>query len=232
MLAEAKRSKKTCTWFHSQLYVLFQKLFESTMRTILLLQPLLLLVLAHRIEIQETITEATTTEDGLFWTQYLPEYWLTTTESNPPLPYKQSAEKEKDRYTAGNTLCRADQKCDFHQGVTYKYCYVDYSNNWDYCCTGDCDYHGYTYMWCDSGDQWQYCGDPGETNIDGRPCHYAYPCGMHQEKSRASSYWCYVDHKLNWNRCCSPSSKCDYHGYSYKWCYTGYKKETNWQYCK
>ncbi|KAL3847338.1 hypothetical protein ACJMK2_018253 [Sinanodonta woodiana] len=205
------------------------------MRNKILIQPLVLLFLAHCIETRdETARETTTSEDVVVLPQHQSGNTLNTTEHNPPLQQKNKETlKVDDRYTAGRTSCRADNKCDFHGGVSYKYCYVDYSDNWDYCCTGPCDYHqGTTYLWCESGSKSQYCGNAGNINIDGRTCYYSHPCGMHQEKGKEPFYWCYVDHKLNWNRCCRPGSKCDYHGAAYKWCYTGYQKDTSWYECK
>ncbi|KAL3847367.1 hypothetical protein ACJMK2_018282 [Sinanodonta woodiana] len=193
------------------------------MRAKVLLQPLLLLGMALGTETRdETPNETTTTEDGLFLTQYHSDNRLNNTAHATRVDYK----------TAGNSFCRPGQTCGYQEGKRYSFCYVDYSNNWDYCCTGPCDYHGKSYMWCLSGYKWQYCGDAGYLNIDGIPCYHSHPCGMHQEASKESDYWCYVDHKLSWNRCCAPSSKCDYHGLSYKWCYTGYKKDTDWYECK
>ncbi|KAL3847331.1 hypothetical protein ACJMK2_018246 [Sinanodonta woodiana] len=210
------------------MYVLLQELFESTMRTKVLLQPLVLLVLVHGIETQyEAATETTTTEDDVIFTQYQSESKFNTTEYNHPLKNQKSSATGVHQKTAGNSFCRSDHTCGYHEGQAYSFCYVDYSDNWDYCCTGKCDYHEYSYLWCASGNKWQYCGDAGLISIDGTPCHYLHPCGMHQEKGKDSTYWCYVDHRLNWRRCCAPSSKCDYYGYNYKWCYTGYKKETS-----
>ena len=203
------------------------------MRTTLLLQLLVRLVLALSIESQdETASETTTTDDGVYLPQYQSEMRMNTTERNPLSKQEYSSANHKPVITAGNSLCRSDTYCDFHQNADYNYCYIDYSNNWDYCCVGRCDYHGYSYQWCQSGIEWQYCGNAGNINIDGIQCHYASGCGMHQEKSRGATYWCYVDHKLNWNRCCAPHSKCGHYGYKYTWCYTGYKRNTHWSYCK
>ncbi|KAL3847336.1 hypothetical protein ACJMK2_018251, partial [Sinanodonta woodiana] len=86
--------------------------FESTMRTKLLLQPLGLLILAIGIATQdETDNQTTTTEDGVIFQEYKSDNKLNTTEHNPPLKYKQSSATADDVFTAGNTLCRLDQKC-------------------------------------------------------------------------------------------------------------------------
>ncbi|KAK3598708.1 hypothetical protein CHS0354_003268 [Potamilus streckersoni] len=42
----------------------------------------------------------------------------------------------KDDYTAGNTKCRYNNKCGYHQSSKYRWCYMD--NGWDYCCSGNC----------------------------------------------------------------------------------------------
>ena len=142
----------------------------------------------------------------------------------------------KSRYsTAGNSLCRVDSPCGNH-GYSYSWCYTDYSNNWEYCCVGPCYHHGGTigYKWCNVGSTWEYCGsyfsgDHDEVrDVKQRPCLPNYPCGKHGASSRR--YWCYVDANKNWDYCCSPESACDYHGGTYKWCYTadnGY----HWDYC-
>ena len=133
--------------------------------------------------------------------------------------------------TAGNTVCREDSPCG-NRGYSYSWCYTDYSNNWEYCCVGPCDYQGATFKWCNIGNTWEYCGSypSGDESKDvkQRPCLSNYPCGKHGAYPR--TYWCYVDANKNWDWCCSPESSCDYHGEIYKWCYTtdrGYF----WAYC-
>ncbi|KAL3847363.1 hypothetical protein ACJMK2_018278 [Sinanodonta woodiana] len=201
------------------------------MKTKVIIQLLVLLVLAHGVETQDEPDNAmTTTGDGVFLPQYQSDNIFPNTEHNPLLKNQKSSAISNNK-TAGNSFCRWDQTCGFHEKQPYSFCYVDYSNRWDYCCTGECDYHGYSYLHCKTGNTWQYCGEAGTMDIDGRPCHYLHPCGMHLEAKTASTYWCYVDHRKNYGICCQPSSSCDNHGESYKWCWTGYKKETSWKYC-
>ncbi|XP_045158316.1 uncharacterized protein LOC123524297 [Mercenaria mercenaria] len=138
----------------------------------------------------------------------------------------------KDSYTAGNTLCRTGHSCGYH-GHKYSWCYVDFSGHWDYCCTGPCGFEkGTSYMWCKAGSEWQYCGNAGTTDIQGRKCLTGFPCGVHQEEGKADYFWCYVDMKKNWDRCCEPWDPCTPKGEIYGWCYTGYKKKTIWKKCR
>lgn len=133
--------------------------------------------------------------------------------------------------TAGNTMCREDSPCG-NRGYSYSWCYTDYSNHWEYCCVGPCDYQDLSHKWCNVGSTWEYCGGypSGDESKDvkQRPCVQNYPCGKHGVYPR--NYWCYVDADKNWDYCCSPESKCDFHGESYKWCYTA-DGEYFWAYC-
>ncbi|XP_025051059.1 endonuclease domain-containing 1 protein-like [Alligator sinensis] len=57
--------------------------------------------------------------------------------------------------------CRADFPCGLY-GKKYFWCYTDYRDNWDYCCSPQhyCGHHGQEYIWCyvsDSGTKWKYC---------------------------------------------------------------------------
>ncbi|KAL3835862.1 hypothetical protein ACJMK2_021323 [Sinanodonta woodiana] len=125
------------------------------------------------------------------------------------------------RYTAGRTLCRANTSCDNYQGTSYSWCYTDFSNRWDYCCDGECNYHDKTYLWCSAGDTWQYCGNCLTRDLQGRPCLDTFPCGVHNNelKQVMSYYWCYVDLNGNWDYCCAPHRKCRKGSKSYNWCY-------------
>ncbi|KAK3592320.1 hypothetical protein CHS0354_000876 [Potamilus streckersoni] len=139
--------------------------------------------------------------------------------------------RSRDRYTAGNTMCWPGEKCGFHQGTSYSWCITDNKRTWDYCCTGPCQYGFEEYMWCRSGHYWQYCGNAGGRDIYGRECLLSFPCGMHQEVGKESYYWCYVDAKKTWGRCCNMYSMCEQGHMDYFWCYTGYKMRSDWQYC-
>ncbi|KAK3610957.1 hypothetical protein CHS0354_039009 [Potamilus streckersoni] len=141
-------------------------------------------------------------------------------------------QRSTSEWTAGNTKCRHGNVCGYHQSTTYSYCYVDYSYNWDYCCTSACDYFGKDYLWCSAGSEWQYCGDAGYVGVDNIGCYYSHKCGAHQEYGKENYFWCYIDHKLNWRKCCAPSSPCDTYGLLYKWCYTGLKNISYWEHCK
>ena len=134
--------------------------------------------------------------------------------------------------TAGNSLCRQDHKCGKY-GESFSWCYTDYSNNWDYCCTDSCATRGENYLWCHSGSRWQYCGDAGMVNVVGRHCLPSSPCGLHLDvNANTNYYWCYEDNNKNWQYCCQPTCPCNWYSEGYTWCYTGYKLHTKWQYCK
>lgn len=138
----------------------------------------------------------------------------------------------EDSFTAGNSLCRYGDKCGYH-GYKYSWCYTSFSNHWDYCCTGPCGRAGGTdYWWCRSGSKWQYCGDSGRVvGTEGKSCLPSHPCGVHNEDGKAKYYWCLKDNNRNYQYCCQPEDSCSTKGYSYNWCYTGWKKDTSWQYC-
>ncbi|KAL3835860.1 hypothetical protein ACJMK2_021321 [Sinanodonta woodiana] len=146
----------------------------------------------------------------------------------PPLPSPQV-------FTAGRTLCWANTQCDNHLEQPYKWCYTDYSNRWDYCCNGDCNFHGKTYLWCYAGlKHWQYCGNCLTYDVQGRKCLINMPCGVHKNELKAgdSFYWCYVDLNLNWDYCCAPHSRCGQGAESYDWCYVGTDITSDaWRYC-
>ncbi|KAK3592315.1 hypothetical protein CHS0354_000870 [Potamilus streckersoni] len=146
------------------------------------------------------------------------QYFINQTEHHPnlrmnPIPVH--------IWTAGNTMCRPNNVCGFQQKTNYKWCYTDYSDNWDYCCIGACDFQGTTYMWCQTGKRWTYCGEYLKHDIQGRPCLFTFPCGLHQEVTGKTQrfYWCYVDVAHNWDYCCAPWSECKKHGFTYNWCY-------------
>ncbi|KAL3835851.1 hypothetical protein ACJMK2_021312 [Sinanodonta woodiana] len=126
-------------------------------------------------------------------------------------------------YTAGRTMCRSNNACGQHGGTSYTWCYTDFADGWDYCCTGECNYNGETYLWCSSGNTWQYCGNCLKTDIQGRPCLLTFPCGVHKNYLPETDryYWCYVDLDKNWDYCCAPHSKCGYHSWNFNWCYIG-----------
>ncbi|XP_052806536.1 uncharacterized protein LOC128235775 [Mya arenaria] len=135
--------------------------------------------------------------------------------------------------TAGSSLCREDTPCGFY-GYSYKWCYTDYSKKkWDYCCTDACARRGNNYYWCHSGNKWQYCGSPGTKTVDNTNCLSTSPCGLHLDvSSNTDYYWCYVDTFQNYRRCCQPGFPCGRHGYSYNWCWTGYKVHSGkWDKC-
>ncbi|KAL3836089.1 hypothetical protein ACJMK2_021542 [Sinanodonta woodiana] len=153
-----------------------------------------------------------------------------TTDNDHPVPLTESK-----KFTAGNTMCRWNEECGFHQGKKYSWCYTDYSDNWDYCCTTRCRYLDENYKWCQSGNQWQYCGSDLKKDINGRQCLQNFPCGTHMNEisSDRSYFWCYVDLALNWDFCCAPHSPCQMGSTTYYWCYIEvYKTITFWKPCK
>ena len=147
-----------------------------------------------------------------------------------------------DRYlTAGNSLCREDHPCGYHD-KNYYWCYTSWDNHWEYCCSRPCGYNGgSSYLWCHAGNTYEYCGKGGSVTVNGRQCLADHPCGLHRDSTtKYQYYWCYTDTKSNWEYCCSPEpdyNTCDYHkGTTYKWCKSNYYKtqtsgETAWQYC-
>ncbi|KAK3609881.1 hypothetical protein CHS0354_015073 [Potamilus streckersoni] len=139
-----------------------------------------------------------------------------------------------ENYTAGRTMCRSNDVCGFGEGTTYSWCFVDYFHDWDYCCTGPCDYAGWSYLWCQSGSSWQYCGNCLTKDVQGRPCLDTFPCGLHLEDidEIGRFYWCYVDLEQNWDYCCAPHSKCKKYDDKTGWCYVGGDKQNDmWTYC-
>ncbi|KAK3592316.1 hypothetical protein CHS0354_000872 [Potamilus streckersoni] len=144
--------------------------------------------------------------------------YINQTERNPNL----RSNKDTQIFTAGNTMCRRDNKCGYHQRQRYKWCYTDYSDNWDFCCTGECWWNqNASYMWYQSGIRWTYCGGEQIHDIQNRECLLTFPCGLHQEVTGKTQryYWCYVDLAHNWDYCCAPDSPCEKRGYSYYWCH-------------
>ncbi|KAL3836080.1 hypothetical protein ACJMK2_021533 [Sinanodonta woodiana] len=139
----------------------------------------------------------------------------------------------KTNFTAGNTRCRYDNTCGFHQGTEYSWCYRDYSDGWGYCCTDYCRMQPRDYLWCPSGKSWQHCGGFKTKDVSGRPCLEDHLCGMHYEEGENGYHWCLVDLNRNWGYCCAPHSACANRGYSYTWCYiSGDITYYDWQYCQ
>uniref|UniRef100_A0A8C8S1W2 Endonuclease domain-containing 1 protein-like n=1 Tax=Pelusios castaneus TaxID=367368 RepID=A0A8C8S1W2_9SAUR len=55
--------------------------------------------------------------------------------------------------TVSGKACRADHPCGLY-GKSYFWCYTDYQNNWEYCCSPRhyCGNHDYDYQWCYTKD--------------------------------------------------------------------------------
>ncbi|KAL3836079.1 hypothetical protein ACJMK2_021532 [Sinanodonta woodiana] len=140
----------------------------------------------------------------------------------------------KEDVTAGNSKCRFDNKCGFHQDTTYSWCFVDYSGYWGSCCTDSCRITGRDFLWCPTGGTtYQHCGGHSTKDVLGRQCLENHPCGTHFEEGGNGVHWCFVDLNQNWGYCCAPRDKCDYNGERYKWCHvSGDVTSTRWQYCK
>ncbi|KAL3878126.1 hypothetical protein ACJMK2_030550 [Sinanodonta woodiana] len=138
-------------------------------------------------------------------------------------------------FTAGITRCRPDNQCGYHGRTNYFWCYTDYSNYWDYCCTGTCIQDFDSEFVCASGTTLTRCGNGANKDVSGRKCLDTHQCGLHMETHLLSSptyYWCLVDLDENWGYCCSPFNKCGKHEKSYDWCKTGvYESDGHWQYC-
>ncbi|XP_044834491.1 uncharacterized protein LOC123343431 [Mauremys mutica] len=63
--------------------------------------------------------------------------------------------------TVSGKVCRADHPCGLYE-EKYFWCYIDYKDNWDYCCSPqhNCGTHGYGYQWCyieDPEKSWEFC---------------------------------------------------------------------------
>ncbi|KAL3836093.1 hypothetical protein ACJMK2_021546 [Sinanodonta woodiana] len=137
-----------------------------------------------------------------------------TRETNIP-----SSARRVSQFTAGRTKCRRDENCGYHQKTDYSWCYTDYSDGWDYCCTGICSYYTNS-LECPSGSQRQYCGSVRKSDIQGRPCLDTFPCGIHKNELQKGNtyYWCYVDLDGNWDFCCAPHSGCQKRSSRSAWC--------------
>ncbi|KAL3836071.1 hypothetical protein ACJMK2_021524 [Sinanodonta woodiana] len=143
------------------------------------------------------------------------------------------ASDREEKFTAGNTQCRHDNICGYHQNTKYSWCYTDYSDRWGYCCTSLCLFAGREYQRCYSGNTWQYCGNYRTYTITGKPCLLNHPCGMHYEEGEINFVWCYIDLNQNYEYCCREFSACSEHGEKYTWCYiSGFRTHTEWDYCK
>ncbi|KAL3836069.1 hypothetical protein ACJMK2_021522 [Sinanodonta woodiana] len=133
--------------------------------------------------------------------------------------------------TAGRTFCRSNAKCGRGLRSSFRWCHTDFNDRWDYCCDGECNYHGKTFLWCSAGKTWQYCGNCLTKDVQGRSCLSTFPCGVHKNELNQGDryYWCYVDLDGNWEYCCAPHSKCSMQSKSYNWCYIGVdtKSSTN-----
>ncbi|KAK3578177.1 hypothetical protein CHS0354_015224 [Potamilus streckersoni] len=126
--------------------------------------------------------------------------------------------------TAGNSFCRADNVCGYHQNAAYSWCYTD--SSWDYCCIGPCTIHPQgNNMQCNVGNKIKRCGDGGVTTIDGKACSPKHPCGLHGDDY---DFWCYKYYKSDWDYCCSPLSKCSKKGQKYK-CDVSYSLPNSWR---
>ncbi|XP_053406730.1 uncharacterized protein LOC123546414 [Mercenaria mercenaria] len=140
---------------------------------------------------------------------------------------------QESTLTATGSRCRHGHSCDYH-GYKYKWCYTDWSKNWDYCCIDACGFGQSTsYSWCytSRAKHWAYCSQRSSMiTISGKPCRADHECGTHSRDS-SSYYWCYTDTNQNWDYCCQPWHECAKHGSSYKWCYVGNKKKANWHKC-
>ena len=132
--------------------------------------------------------------------------------------------------TASGWRCRQNHPCGYHN-KPYQWCYTDWSGHWDYCCIDDCRFGQKTYSWCytSNSKHWAYCSQRSSmVTRTGIRCRADHECGTHGK----SYHWCYIDTNNNWTYCCQPWHTCDKHkNTSYKWCYVGYKKISNWQYC-
>jgi len=132
--------------------------------------------------------------------------------------------------TVGGDYCRSDHKCDFHK-ESYKWCYWNINDDWDYCCNEDCkssNLQDFTPT-CDVGNGTiRDCSMRSSIiTVTGGRCRQDHECGLHQN----SYYWCYTDFHNNWQYCCQPWHRCDYYNESYKWCYAGSSLASKWKNC-
>ena len=131
--------------------------------------------------------------------------------------------------TIGGDRCRDLSSCAFG-GYTYKWCYTDWSDNWDYCCKDKCMFReGYNYLTCETGDGLKGCSSRSSIfTIKGERCLGDHECGLHGE----SYYWCYTDIAKHWNYCCQPWHTCEKHKKTAdKWCYVGQSRSKRKKYC-
>ncbi|KAL3836094.1 hypothetical protein ACJMK2_021547 [Sinanodonta woodiana] len=153
-----------------------------------------------------------------------------TTENNVHL-----TETKVSQFTAGRTKCRGSENCGYHLQKDYSWCYTDYSDNWDFCCTGLCVYYDDSLA-CPSGSMRQFCGSNRISDIQGRRCLDNYPCGVHKNDINVVDryYWCYVDLDGNWDYCCAPHSVCKIHDRSViPWCFVSASTlDKFWMKCK
>ena len=132
--------------------------------------------------------------------------------------------------TIGGDRCRQGTKCDY-QGESYKWCYIDWNDNWERCCLTKCQKKSSKdYPVCEVYPGVDYACSIRSSMIavNGHHCLQDHPCGLHDK----NYYWCYTDVKgEKWDYCCQSWHSCDYHGSTYKWCYTGKKVKASWQRC-
>ncbi|XP_045173914.1 uncharacterized protein LOC123535355 [Mercenaria mercenaria] len=165
----------------------------------------------------ENVTERNSTLDTTGMINYIDKYVVVS-----------STERT---LTATGSRCRQDNSCDYN-GQNYKWCYIDWSNNWDYCCHKKCGFEQNTdYAWCNTNDakDWAYCSERSSMiSVKGRKCIPGHECGLHGAKI----HWCYTDFNRNWEYCCQPWHECANHNESYKWCWVGRQNKTKWKNCE
>ncbi|TFJ97180.1 endonuclease domain-containing 1 protein-like [Platysternon megacephalum] len=74
--------------------------------------------------------------------------------------YSTKCSPQYSTITVSGKACRADHPCGLYEKSCF-WCYIDYQQNWEYCCSPQhyCGDNGYSYQWCyiqDTEKSWQY----------------------------------------------------------------------------
>lgn len=121
--------------------------------------------------------------------------------------------------TIGGDRCR-NSTCGFGQRTRYKWCYIDWSDNWEYRCTDKCRASEESYPTCEVGNGRRPCSLVLLLPL--LRCAPGHECGLHNN----DYFWCYTDTNKNWEKCCHPWHTCSKYGGTEKFCFTGKSKET------
>ncbi|KAK3583982.1 hypothetical protein CHS0354_027773, partial [Potamilus streckersoni] len=130
---------------------------------------------------------------------------------------------EEGRFTAGNTKCRWNHKCGFHNGTEYSWCYTNYHWGWEHCCAGPCSIVDVNSRFqCETGNGMIQCSPIRWRTVSNKTCISSYACGSHgTSEALHKSFFCYIDENRAIDFCCHPVDNCRDRKDGYgKWCYT------------